>query len=376
VTPGGEPLRVLIVHSRVGGGHLSAARALAFELESTGRVEPTLIDAYVECGRFPLTTFPTAYAWLARHQPFLWALLFHGSNTCLDATRVLRPFLRDGLRRAVSQIRPHLVVSVLPVVNRLLVEAAAPAPVEVVLTDWHSVHRFWVGHGVRHYTAPTEPARLDCVRFGAPASAVDVVGIPVRRAFARIEDVGALRSRSLAGLGLDPGRFTVLMMVGAEGSPRAFESVARLVQVPIEAQVVVVCGRNEELRKRVEGLRSRVSLRALGFVEHVADLMRSADLLVTKAGGLTLAEAFCCGVPVVVYDVLPGQEAGNLDYVRRQGAVVHAPRPRGLPRLVAELYADAARRGQLAERGRRLARPDATPQIVQRALERLDAPRP
>jgi processive 1,2-diacylglycerol beta-glucosyltransferase len=203
---------------------------------------------------------------------------------------------------------------------------------------------------------------------------VQVIGIPVRRAFASEANGGALRSRSLAGLGLDPGRFTVLMMVGAEGSPRALASVARLVEMDIEAQVVVVCGHNHGLRREVERLRSRVSLRALGFVEHVADLMRSADVLVTKAGGLTLAEAFCCGVPVVVYDVLPGQEAGNLEYVRRQGAAIHASSPRRLPRIVAELFAEPPRRAQLAARGRRLAQPDAAEQTVAALLARVYAP--
>ena len=373
MTPGDRPVRVLIVHSRVGGGHLSAARALAAEFEAAGG-QAHLIDAYIDAGRFPVTKFPTLYAWLARHQPLLWALLFHGSNTRLDPSPLLRPLLRPGLARAVSQAQPDVIVSVLPVINGLLVEAASETRVEVVLTDWHSVHRFWVARGVQHYTVPSESARLDCIRFGAPAGAVHVIGIPVRRAFAHEANVGALRSRSLAGLGLDPGRFTVLMMVGAEGSPRALASVARLVEMDIDAQVVVVCGRNEGLRRQVEGLRSQVSLRVLGFVEHVADLMRSADVLVTKGGGLTLAEAFCCGVPVVVYDVLAGQESGNLQYVRSQGAVIQAASPRRLPGIVAELYADPPRRSDLAGRGRRLARPDAAEQIVASLLARVYAP--
>ena len=54
----------------------------------------------------------------------------------------------------------------------------------MVLTDWHSVHRFWVARGVSHYTTPTESAGQDCIRFGAAPASIDVVGIPVRREFA------------------------------------------------------------------------------------------------------------------------------------------------------------------------------------------------
>src|SRR5207248_604431 len=129
------------------------------------------------------------------------------------------------------------------------------------------------------------------------------VGIPVRRAFAAPSQPHTHE------------KFTILAMVGAEGSPRALRNVAHLVQMDLDARVLVICGRNEQLLQRVERLSSRMPLQAVGFVDNVAERMRSADVLVTKAGGLTLAEAFCCGVPTVVQDVLPGQETGNLDYV-------------------------------------------------------------
>jgi UDP-N-acetylglucosamine:LPS N-acetylglucosamine transferase len=349
---------VLLVYSRVGGGHLSAARALAEAFEAVGGVETRLVDVYLECGRFPVTLFPRAYAQLARHHPHLWALLFHGSNRGLDPKRMLGPFLRVGLRRAIADFRPDLVVSVLPVVNGLIAETAPRT--EVVLTDWHSVHRFWVAPGVAHYTAPTESARLDCISFGAPLHAVEVVGIPVRRVFTEQRERRAQE------------QFTILMMVGAEGSPRALANLRALLRLPIDAQVIVVCGRNEDLRRQVQALPTRLPVQALGFVENIAELMSSADLLVTKAGGLTLAEAFCRAVPVVVYDVLPGQEAGNVAFALSQAAIGYARSPRALVRLVRELHTDTARRRELAERGRRLAVPDAAARIVRGVLDRLE----
>jgi UDP-N-acetylglucosamine:LPS N-acetylglucosamine transferase len=112
-------------------------------------------------------------------------------------------------------------------------------------------------------------------------------------------------------------------------------------------------------------------LRALGYVEDVAGLMRDADLLVTKAGGLTLAEAFCCGLPVVVHDVVPGQEAGNLQYVLEHRAVAYADSPAALVDTVADLMRDGDRRRQLAQCGARLARPQAARQIASNLLARV-----
>jgi UDP-N-acetylglucosamine:LPS N-acetylglucosamine transferase len=292
----------------------------------------------------------------------------------LDPRLVLGLFLKSGLRRTMARVRPDVVVSVLPAVNGVLanVAHAAGVRVEVVLTDWHLVHPLWVARGVDHYTAPTDSARLDCIRFGAPAAAIDVVGIPVRAEFAQSAPRDPGRP-ALRKIGLDPEAFTILAMVGAEGSPLALANIAHLAQLDLDAQLVVVCGHNEDLRKRVDRLPARVKVHALGFVDNVAELMRASDLLVTKAGGVTLAEAFCCQLPVVVHDVLPGQEAGNLDYVLQHQAVEYGLDPPTLAEIVQRLRRDSQRRSRLAERGARLARPEAARQIVRGLLERLES---
>jgi UDP-N-acetylglucosamine:LPS N-acetylglucosamine transferase len=372
------------VYSRVGGGHLSAARALASELEATGRVTTRLVDVYVECGRFPLTHFPSLYARMVRRYPRLWSMIYRGSNTHLDPKRILGPFLNGGLRRLVARERPAAVVSVLPAVNGLLAESLAEcrAHLEVVVTDWHAVHRFWVAPGVAQYTVATDSARAECIRFGAPPESIEVMGIPVRRDFTDAQPAPTLRQAQDERLGLagdqaraDPRPFTILAMVGAEGSPSALENIAHLALLDLDAELVVVCGHDRELRQRMQQLPTRMPLRALGFVDNVAELIRGADILVTKAGGLTLAEAFCCGVPVVVHDLLPGQEAGNLEYALGQDAVAYAPDAGALAQTIVDLYHEPKRRAALSERGRRLARPDAAQRIARNILSRLDGER-
>jgi processive 1,2-diacylglycerol beta-glucosyltransferase len=246
---------------------------------------------------------------------------------------------------------------VIPAINGILGKLKRGARLEVVLTDWAAVHPYWVARGVDHYSVPTDSARNDCIRFGAPPDLVDVVGIPVRREFGH-------PIRATAGLGLDPHRFKILAMVGAEGSARAVDNLARLAGSDLEAQLVVICGRSADLQQRIQSLPSRMPLKALGFVEDVGGLMCTADLLVTKAGGLTLAEALCVGVPVVVYDAVPGQEVGNLRYMLRQQAVAYAARPSELVSVVSDLMRDQTRRESLARRGHQLARPHAAADIA------------
>jgi processive 1,2-diacylglycerol beta-glucosyltransferase len=142
---------------------------------------------------------------------------------------------------------------------------------------------------------------------------------------------------------------------------------------PIDAEILVVCGRNARLQRRVSRLETVNSLRALAYVEDVASLMLASDLLVTKAGGVTLAEAFCCGVPVVVFDPLPGQEEGNARFVTAQGAAELATSPRELASIVSELRWSPAHRSSLREHGARLATSGAALRtaaaILQRARE-------
>jgi UDP-N-acetylglucosamine:LPS N-acetylglucosamine transferase len=380
-SPRGQRGSVLIAYSRVGGGHHSAAQALATALEraSAGRLGARMVDAYVERGRFPLTRFPAMYARMARSHPRLWATVFYVTNwkrLNLEPTVALRPFLLGSLRRLLSSNPPELVVSVLPAINGLLARAikkeAPRVPFEVVLTDWAGIHRSWVASGVDQYSVPTEVARADCLRYGVDSTRVAVHGLPIRDDFARPLPTAAERAALRTQLGLDPGVFTILAMVGAEGSPRALGGLAALARQPLDAQLVVVCGRNVELRAAVERLARVQPVRVLGFVENVAELMTASDLLVTKAGGVTLAEAFARGVPVVVNDVLPGQEAGNAAYAEARGAIACARQPAQLAELVAELRASPARRAELVERAAALARPYAADEIATAMVERLE----
>jgi UDP-N-acetylglucosamine:LPS N-acetylglucosamine transferase len=366
--------RVLIVYSRVGGGHASAAFALHEALcGSAAAVD--LVDAYATCGRPPVTWFPALYAELARNHRHLWSFIYRSTQHAadrVDGDRLLAPFLLPALRRLLSDRAPDVVVSVLPAINGLLGTAAAGAAsrprLDVVLTDWYDVHPTWVGRGVDGYTVPTDAARLDLVRYGAAPDQVEVVGLPVRLAFAAPPPRATARDWLAAEHGLDPGRFTIVVMVGAEGSPNSLSMVQALLMLDVDAQVVVVCGHDGRLRRRVAQLPRRAELRALGFVAEVPGLMRAADVLVTKAGGVSLAEAFCCAAPIVVADPLAGQEAGNLTYALQHGAVVEARSPQALAHAVRALAQDPARRAALAERAAALARPNAATRIAARLV--------
>jgi UDP-N-acetylglucosamine:LPS N-acetylglucosamine transferase len=370
--------RVLILYSRAGGGHLSVAVALAAALGSIEgmRINAQLADIYVDHSRYPVSLFPAMYSWMLRNQPRLWGLLFNTTNHFGQRlhTEALRPFVLPGLQRLLDVTRPHLVISVLPVINSLLaiaVRTCVSMPrFEIVVTDWCDIHRSWVTEKADYYSVPTNEARADCIRYQSNPARIDVAGYPVRPEFEMRAATG-VRHRVLTSMGLDPERFTLLFMVGADGSPRALQHLGELVQVDLPLQVIVICGRHELLRRKLAEVPSRVELRALAYVGNVADLMHSSDLLVTKAGGASLAEAFTSALPVIVNDLVPGQETGNRDLLVRKGAIEYAPTPALLASTIRRLIEYPALRTDLASRGRLMTKPNAASGISSRMVLRL-----
>ena len=95
--------------------------------------------------------------------------------------------------------------------------------------------------------------------------------------------------------------------------------------------LVAICGRNDQLRQRLEALPWTMPHHLYGFTKQMPEFMAASDMLVTKAGPGTISEGFIAGLPLVLYARLPGQEDGNVQYVVKKRAGVWAPRPQPRP---------------------------------------------
>ncbi len=134
----------------------------------------------------------------------------------------------------------------------------------------------------------------------------------------------------------------------------------------LQAQWVIITGRNECLRARLNAEVWPVPVQVKGFVHNMHEWMRAADLLVTKAGPSTISEALVMGLPMVLGGALPGQERPNVDYVVRAGAGMWAPKPDQVAEVVCELLAPGSRRlAHMAARSRTLAQPDAAYRVAE-----------
>jgi processive 1,2-diacylglycerol beta-glucosyltransferase len=367
-------MRVLILSASYGSGHAEAARSLAAAFTARG-AEPVVVDHFRELVH-PLFAGASRalYYWLLRHAPWAWALAYTLGDRLDPESPLAFGMTRVGmarLARLLETMRPDAVVTVHATPAAALAALAASGravpPHTTAVTDFVA-HSQWMPRPVDRYCVAAEEVRNEFVARGIPPDRVVVTGVPVRPEFSRAVDPAAARR----ALGLSPRLPTIVAMAGTQGSLGRLSDVVRgLLAVERPMQAVVVAGRDERLRERLARLAAGSPLRVVGYVDDVRSLLAAADLLVTKAGGMTLAEATATEVPLLLYGSLPGQERGNERFASRAGIALVA-RSRGeLRRLLDRALGDPETIERLQGSLRRLRRPDAAQHIVDLVLAQI-----
>jgi processive 1,2-diacylglycerol beta-glucosyltransferase len=220
---------------------------------------------------------------------------------------------------------------------------------------------------VDRYCVAADEVKHDFVARGIAPDRVVVTGVPLRPGFETPVDPLAARR----ALGLSPALPVVLAMAGAQGSfGRLLDVTRALKELTAPVQALVVSGHDTELAGEIGRLTAGSTIRTLGFVDDVRPLMAAADVLVSKAGGMTLAEAMAAELPLLTYGSLPGQERRNEHFASRAGIALVARRQRELGRALERALSEPKLLDRLREQMRRVRRPDASRQIASLVLER------
>ena len=350
--------RVLLLISDTGGGHRSAASAIGAALEELPgdtEFEYRIEDVSSHCS-FPLSHLGTAYSAALRFAPPLYGALYYATNgrrRFRSVVRFCEPLYRVRLRDLFLEYKPDVIVSVHPLLNHAALRARADAgidvPVVTVVTDLGRVHEGWLTPEVDAVVVPAREVYQRARERGIPEERLHLIGHPVHP---RFEDVTESKLELRRALGMPPDKTVALLMAGGEGGGKLLPTTLALAKSNLPLHLVVVTGRNASLRARLDELAPSLPtpMTILGYSNEVAALMRASDLLVTKAGPGTLAEASIAEVPVVVYDFVPGQERGNLDYVRTNGIGVVALTTNDVVRSVRRIASNVERLRDMRER--------------------------
>jgi 1,2-diacylglycerol 3-beta-galactosyltransferase len=358
---------ILFLFSDTGGGHRSASEAIieALNLEFPERFTTEMVDFFVQYAPPPLDRAPNMYPPMAR-VPDVWELGYRLSNG-RKRTRVINdalwPYYRRALRRLVNEHPCDAIVSVHPLANAPILRVLRPnhPPFITVVTDMVSTHSFWYNSAADLVLVPTEVARQRGIENGLDPERIQVVGLPVADRFCQpAGDRRKLRQQ----LGWPADKTTVLLVGGGEGMGPVERTAYAIDRSGLDVSLVVVAGRNRKLKASLEEYTWSIPTQIYGFVREMPDFLRAADVLVTKAGPGSISEAFIAGVPIILYNRMPGQEDGNVTYVVDEGAGVWAPQPSQVVAALRYWMRHPAQLAKVTTACKRLAKPDAARQIA------------
>ena len=371
--------KVLLLSASAGAGHVRAAEAIekAFnQAPGAESREVRHIDVLYYTNKLFRHLYSKAYIDLVNKMPEVPGWFYdkldkpwrnERRRLALDKLNT-RPFVK-----MLREYQPDLIVCThfLPaeIVSWLKAKERLASRQVIIVTDF-DVHAMWLVHHYERYFVAVEEARVYLEALGIPAQKITVSGIPIDPVFALQKDKQEMRAKH----GLAPDRTTILLSAGGFGVGSVDALIHALMPLQHRAQIVAICGRNEELKKRLSRLAARakpdatVIVKPFGYTQEMDELMTASDLVLGKPGGLTTSEALAKGLVFVIVNPIPGQEERNSDHLL-EGAV--AIRCNNLPTLsykLDRLLSDADRFKTMQSNSQRMGRPNAAKEIVNQLL--------
>ena len=322
---------VLILFARYGEGHIQVAEALKQAFEKHGAVRVVLLDLFQQS--HPVVN---AISKLIYRESFTWLSALYGwsyyrtkemSHDRLSS-RLFNSFGIHTLNETIRTLQPDLVINTFPMLAmpEWRRKTGQRIPTFAVLTDF-VLHNRWIHPEIDKYYVATDDLAEQLVRKGIRRDQVVVSGIPIRSAFQISGDARHEKQRLAEKYQLSPNKRKVLLMAGGYGiAPKWLEMIQHFHHNDWE--VIVVCGRNESARTELSEQTVHLSgVHIFGYVNHVEELMKAVDLLVTKAGGITLAEGLSLNLPLLILSPVLGQEMENAQYLEAKGAarIINSP---------------------------------------------------
>lgn len=374
--------RVMLMISDTGGGHRASARALADALEEQypDQLTITIRDVWTEDCPWPFNTVVQNYTLMAKF-PIMWRIFFFTSKfpiTRWFSQRFANVRCKKAFRHAIERDDPDLIVSLHPctqhivikVLRRLARRTRRRIPFVTVVTDLGGAHPMWFHPEADRVFVPSDNLQAMALRLGVRESALHMYGLPLRRDFWAPEK--RTREEVREDLGLQRDALTVLVVGGGDGVGK-LQNVAKAMgremgeALDKETNLVVVCGKNEKVQAKLkaEDWPDNVNAHIVGFVSNMDEWMAACDVIVTKAGPGTIAEATTRALPVMLSSFLPGQEKGNVDFVEEQGFGSYSSKPDVIAKTVTSWLKDPEELAKRSKLSAACSRPNATQQIAE-----------
>jgi processive 1,2-diacylglycerol beta-glucosyltransferase len=368
--------KVLLLSASAGAGHVRAAEAIekAFkQRKDHDGVEVHHFDVLNYTNKLFRHLYSKAYIDLVNKMPEVPGWVYdkldkpwknERRRLALDKLNT-RPFVK-----LLREYQPDLIVCThfLPaeIVSWLKAKERLASRQVIIVTDF-DVHAMWLVHHYERYFVALDEARVYLEALGIPPERITVNGIPIDPVFAIKKDKQEMRAKH----GLAPDRSTILLSAGGFGVGSVDALVQSLLPLQQRAQIIAICGRNEELKERLTKLAARIKpdasvlLKPFGYTREMDELMTASDLVLGKPGGLTTSEALAKGLVFVIVNPIPGQEERNSDHLLEGAAAIRCNNLPTLSYKLDRLLSDPQRFKSMQANARRMGHPNAAKEIVE-----------
>jgi UDP-N-acetylglucosamine:LPS N-acetylglucosamine transferase len=341
----------LFLYLKTGGGHLAPAKAVAEKIKTKKRVdvEILLVDGLSESNSFVRKVIEDGYknainkaVWTFE---FLYAL--HKIQKISQFTAsVVSHFIKPGIEKQILETRPQKIVLyhffLIQPVYEILKLHNLDIPVITVVTDPFTAHPIWFLQKDQNYVVFSDMLKEKCIERGIDKKNLQVFPFVLDSKFSqKISDFKKIRIRKKLGFEIDSK--IILIMGGGEGMPHGKKILKRIIARNMDAEIAIVCGKNEKLYKKALKLKNKYTidnLKVYGFIDFVHSLVSIAEVVITKCGASTSMEILIMGKVPVINNYIWEQEKGNMEFVCQSKMGILEKNTRSLPDVLHKLLTD------------------------------------
>lgn len=369
--------KVLVLSASAGAGHIRAAQAIEKALVKLNAAEEIQnIDTLQYTNKLFRSLYSKAYIEMVKKAPGVFGWLYDYTDKPWQNERKRLAFTKLNTRRFIKMLttyQPDIIICTyfLPaeIISWLKAKQRINARQVITVTDF-DVHAMWLCHHFEQYFVSLEETREHLKQLGVPEKKLTVSGIPIDPVFAERKDKKEMRQK----YGLAPEKLTILVSAGGFGVGPIENMMMVLQKLRTPAQIVAMCGHNEELRKRLNYLsdmkfNGHVKIHPVGFTDQMDEYMSASDILLGKTGGLTTSEALAKGLVFVIVNPIRGQEERNSDHLLEHGVGVRCNNIPVLAYKIDKMLEEPGRFEMMQRRSLAMGRPNAAVDIVQKILE-------
>jgi processive 1,2-diacylglycerol beta-glucosyltransferase len=347
-------MKVLILTLTVGQGHNSTSFALAQYLEAKG-ADCTVLDTYKYLSKLIGDTLDKGYSSIARLTPEMNLRIYDkaekdSSNARQRKTYFPYTFAEVSKKKMQKYIEsempdvivcPHIFSAILVTQMKRDGMFTQKIPVIGIITDF-TLHPFWEDTVLDYYVVANELMIYTAEKKGISRERILPLGIPVKENFSA--DIPAAEARSMLRL---KDKKTVLMISSTVGFGNVPEILSDLDNTPLDFQIVLICGHNKRLTKKIQDSIFSKDIIVRDYVDNMELYMDASDCVITKPGGITVSETLAKRKPLIITDPLPGVENRNIFFLTNNNLAVHAGKYARIDEVLLQLLSQPERLDQM-----------------------------